>query len=353
MRAATPTAPTRCGSASAASSPARASRGGEPWARFLALAVVLDDSRAPSAGVSAPAGHLRGAVGVNVTARDAGGGVYERTLDLDGRRLATARLCGLAPATLGSQRHVTHRVPCPLDAPAAIRVDTRAVADGPHTLLARVEDIAGNARTDTARITVDNLPPRAGTVALAGDPAEALTAHPSGFAGEGVTYDYRWERCGDGGCVEIGGTGSRTYRVRERDAGQRLRAVVAATDGGGTVRVASAPERPRPDAGGGAVRRGPRHDADPRPADGLARARPPAAAPHDRHVARPRADPRPPDRPRRPSARPHAGADARARRRPALAADHRRPHAPRRPADHVHAHRPVARGPARLRQRPR
>ena len=131
-------------------------------------------------------------------------------------------------------------MPCPLDAPAAIRVDTRAVADGPHTLVARVEDIAGNARTATARITVDNLPPRAGTVALAGDPAEALTAHPSGFAGEGVTYDYRWERCGDGGCVEIGGTGSRTYRVRERDAGQRLRAVVAATDGGGTVRVASA-----------------------------------------------------------------------------------------------------------------
>ena len=29
--------------------------GGEPWARFLALAVVLDDSHAPSAGVSAPA----------------------------------------------------------------------------------------------------------------------------------------------------------------------------------------------------------------------------------------------------------------------------------------------------------
>ena len=214
--------------------------GGEPWARFLALAVVLDDSHAPSAGVSAPAGHLRGAVGVTVTARDAGGGVYERALDLDGRRLVTARLCGLAPATLGGQRHVTHRVPCPLDAPATIPVDTRAVADGPHTLVARVEDIAGNARTATARITVDNLPPRAGTVALAGDPAEALTAHPSGFAGEGVTYDYRWERCSDGGCVEIGGTGSRTYRVRERDAGQRLRAVVAASDGGGTVRVASA-----------------------------------------------------------------------------------------------------------------
>ena len=215
-------------------------RGGEPWARFLALGVVLDDSRAPSVGVSAPAGHLRGAVAVTVAARDAGGGLYERALDLDGRRLATARLCSLLPATLGAQRHVTHRVPCPLDAPAAVRVDTRAVADGSHTLVARAEDIAGNARTATARITIDNLPPRAGTVALAGDPAEALTAHASGFTGEGVTYDYRWERCGDGGCAEIGGAGSRTYRVRERDAGQRLRAVVAATDGGGTVRVASA-----------------------------------------------------------------------------------------------------------------
>ena len=212
--------------------------GGQPWARFLALGVVLTDSRAPAAGLTVPSGHLRGMVDVSLTARDEGGGVYARRLDLDGRHLSDRSLCATVPGSLGAQRHFIRRVPCPLDAPSTVRLDTRTVADGDHTLVARVEDVAGNARTDSARVVVDNLPPRAGTVALTGDPAEALTAQPRGFSGQGVTYEYRWERCDDR-CVEIGGAVSRSYRARRRDAGHRLRAVVAATDGGGTVRVAS------------------------------------------------------------------------------------------------------------------
>lgn len=215
--------------------------GGQPWARFHALAVTLTDDHAPAVGVSAPGGHLRGSVEVAVAARDEGGGVFSRTLDVDGGRLADARLCATVPASLGTQRHVARRVPCPLDAPAAIRFDSRGVADGAHTLLARVEDVAGNARSAAARVVVDNLPPRAGTVSLRGDASEAMTAQPSGFSGEGVSYDYRWERCDGAGCSEIGGAAVRTYAVRPRDAGHRLRAVVAATDGGGTVRVASSP----------------------------------------------------------------------------------------------------------------
>ena len=150
------------------------------------------------------------------------------------------------PSTIGAQRHVTSRVPCPLDAPATVPLDTRTVADGAHTLVARAEDVAGNARTATARIVVDNLPPRPGTVTLAGDPPEALTAQPSGFSGEDMTYDYRWERCDAVGCTEVGGAVSRTYGVRPRDAGHRLRAVVIASDGGGSVRVASQPSAPIP-----------------------------------------------------------------------------------------------------------
>jgi hypothetical protein len=220
--------------------------GGQPWARFFSLAVELSDDHAPSVGLTAPAGHTRGSIALAVAARDEGGGVYERALDLDGHRLATAHLCATVPSTIGAQRHVTSRVPCPLDAPATIPLDTRTLADGAHTLVARAEDVAGNARTATTRVVVDNLPPRAGTVTLAGDPSEALTAQPSGFSGEDTTYDYRWERCDDAGCTEIGGAVSRTYGVRPRDAGHRLRAVVIATDGGGSVRVSSQPSEPIP-----------------------------------------------------------------------------------------------------------
>ena len=220
--------------------------GGQPWARFHSLAVELSDGHEPSVGLTAPAGHTRGAIAVAVSARDEGGGVYERALDLDGHRLATAHLCATVPSTIGAQRHVASRVPCPLDASATVPLDTRTLADGAHTLVARAEDVAGNARTVTARIVVDNLPPRAGTVTLTGDPSEALTAQASGFSGEDTTYDYRWERCDDGGCTEIGGAVSRTYSVRSRDAGHRLRAVVIATDGGGSVRVASSQSGPIP-----------------------------------------------------------------------------------------------------------
>jgi hypothetical protein len=218
--------------------------GGQPWARFFSLAVELSDDHAPTAELDAPPGHLRGAIALAVSARDEGGGVYERAVDVDGHRLATARLCATVPSTIGAQRHVTSRVPCPLDAPATVPFDTRTLADGAHTLVARAEDVAGNARTATAGVVVDNLPPRPGTVTLAGDPPEALTAQPSGFSGEDTTYDYRWERCDAAGCTEIGGAVSRTYGVRPRDAGHRLRAVVIAGDGGGSVRVASQQSEP-------------------------------------------------------------------------------------------------------------
>jgi hypothetical protein len=242
----------------------------QPWARFFSLAVELSDPHAPAVGLSTPGGHLHEAIAVVVAARDEGGGLYERALELDGHRLAVARLCATLPSTIGAQRHVDSRVPCPLEAPAIIPLETRALSDGAHRLVARAEDVAGNVRTSSARIVVDNLPPRPGTVTLAGDPSEALKAQPSGFSGEDVSYEYRWERCDDGGCAEIGGAVSRIYGVRPRDHGHRLRAVVIATDGGGSVRVASArsetlpaPATPRAKRLSGHLtawlQRGPRH----------------------------------------------------------------------------------------------
>jgi hypothetical protein len=220
-------------------------KGGQPAARFHALAVELRDVSAPRVSLSVPDGHVRGAVELPVGAVDEGGGVFERSLTVEGRRLLGGALCGTVPASTGPQRHVVRRVPCPLDAPASVRLDTRTLADGRHSLLARVEDVARNVRTAQATILVDNLPPRAGTVALTGEAraSEALTATPLGFAGQDVAYDFRWQRCDAQGdaCTEIGGAVERTYALRPGDAGHRVRAVVTASDGGGGVRVESAP----------------------------------------------------------------------------------------------------------------
>ena len=217
--------------------------GGQPAASFHALAIVLGDDRAPRAGISAPGGHVRGTIELPVTATDEGGGVYERSVHVDGRPLARAALCPTVPASVGAARHVLRRVPCPLDAPARVRLDTRTLADGAHTVLAQVEDVGRNVRTDAASILVDNRPPSRGTVALVGAAAasEALTAVASGFTGEAVAYEYRWQRCDAQGdaCADIGGAAERAYALRPGDVGQRVRAVVTASDGGGSVRVTS------------------------------------------------------------------------------------------------------------------
>ena len=217
--------------------------GGRPAASFHALAIVLRDDRAPRAGIDAPGGHVRGTVELPLTATDEGGGVYERSVHVDGRPLTRAVLCPTVRASVGVARHVLRRVPCPLDAPARVRLDTRTLADGAHTVLAQVEDVGRNVRTDATSILVDNRPPSRGTVALVGEAAasEALTAVASGFSGEAVTYEYRWQRCGAQGadCTDIGGADERAYALRPGDVGQGVRAVVTASDGGGSVRVAS------------------------------------------------------------------------------------------------------------------
>ena len=190
--------------------------------------------------------------------------------------------------------------------------------------------VGRNVRTAEAPILVDNQPPRRGTVALVGEAttSEALTAVPSGFTGEDVAYEYRWQRCDAQGeaCTEIGGAVERTYALRAGDVGRRVRAVVTASDGGGSVRVVSAASAVVSRPGHGPRAAASRRDgaAPDRPLTAwLERGRRRLRSTTVRWPARVRIRGRL-DRCRRPPAAPHDGADARARRRPALARDRRR-----------------------------
>jgi hypothetical protein len=224
-----------------------------PWSRVHAVAVELADDHAPVAGLRVPGGHVRGEIGVGVRAGDAGGGVFERRLDLDGAPLARTRLCATVPATTGAVRHFERRVPCPLSASSTVVLDTRALADGPHALTARVEDVTGSVRIAAGSLLVDNLPPQPGEVRVAAD-GETLTAESVGFRGQDVAYAYRWERCFVRGCMEIADARGSAYPLRADDAGRRIRAVVTATDGGGAVEVASPPSAVIPGAPRSATR---------------------------------------------------------------------------------------------------
>jgi hypothetical protein len=142
-------------------------------------------------------------------------------------------------------------------------VDTSQFADGPANVRFAAEDVAGNIRDTNRTITVDNHPPVAGTVSVTGTAREndALTAEVAGFDGQGVSYEYRWQRCSaDGtGCADIGGAIERTYTLRAADVGKRVRSKVLATDHGGTV-VAYSDVMSR-SAGGGVVQNDPTNDS--------------------------------------------------------------------------------------------
>jgi len=254
--------------------------GGEPEASFRSLAVRISDPHPPTVALQAPSGHLRGVVALTLAASDAGGGLHRLGVRAGGRDVHGETLCETLPGAPG-ERHVTRRVPCPGHADRAISLDTRALADGQHHVLARAEDIAGGAREAQASILVDNLPPEAGTVTVAGVPrvGEGLTAEVAGFSGQDVAYEYRWQRCAEHGCEDVGGATERTYAPRAGDVGHRLRARVQAGDGGGVTTVLSAPTEPVPGSpamgspatsgGPAAPATTPAGDQAPRPASGV------------------------------------------------------------------------------------
>ena len=182
-------------------------------------------TRVPSVAVTAPEGHLRDAVRVAVAARDAGGGVFERTLELDGRLVAGARSATTVTASLGAQRHVTQRVP-------SARRDGRR--EGRHARGRRRSAHAARARggrrgqRPNGRGTDHRRQPAAASGRRhAGRRSRQRAERSPGWLqrrGRHVRLPLgalrrgrlRWDRRCD----------PSTYRVRSRDAGRRLRAVV-------------------------------------------------------------------------------------------------------------------------------
>ena len=225
------------------------STGGMPYLMVRSTGVWLDDSLlptvAPVTGSLTQGSYAQGVGTLQVGAADQGGGLYKLKVRFGPTTLydqvpnVNGGRCATIPESLTAARHVAAPVPCSLSEARTLSVDTASVPDGRHDVVVTAEDIAGNARTATTAITVDNRAPVAGTVDVTGYPREnqSLTAEVAGFDGQGVSYDYRWQRCAvDGGtCVDIGGAAQRTYTLQTADVGHRVRSKVLATDHGGTT----------------------------------------------------------------------------------------------------------------------
>ena len=207
------------------------------------LTVRLADTAPPTAGpldgTLTAGGTHHGDAGVAFSAADAGAGLARALLEVDGvarvRQLDTSLDCTPLP---GDPRGYGSAQPCARSAPVELTWPTASVRDGTHTVSAKLEDAAGNVSTVFGPVTVttDNEPPRPGTVTLTRAGA-TLTAAPAGFAGQDVTYAYRWQRC-DPVCEDVAGAGHARYTSGVRAT--TVRAIVAATDLGGTTTVPSA-----------------------------------------------------------------------------------------------------------------
>jgi RHS repeat-associated protein len=125
---------------------------------FVQVRVTQDGLGPAVAFLSPPAGaFLRGSVTVQAQATDAASGVADVALRVDGQPLPAA----LAPAP-----------PAP-SVTATATLNTASLADGPRTLSAAAADRAGNGRTVTRDVVVDNTPPET-----------EVTGGPAGDIGE-------------------------------------------------------------------------------------------------------------------------------------------------------------------------
>lgn len=99
-----------------------------------------------------------------------------------------------------------------------------------------------------------SVPPRPGTEpAVSGTPrvGEILRTTRGSWTGtEPITYAYRWYRCQGAGapdasdCQRIGNAPNDTYKLREADAGFRIRSQIVATNSDGSARATSNPTQP-------------------------------------------------------------------------------------------------------------
>ena len=129
----------------------------DPVAVVRSARITLRDDSPPSVlatgGALLAGGRVAGRARVRFTATDAGGGVALAMLVVDGRVRARHHVGGCrAP--------YARAVPCPLRVTGTLTLDSRALADGPHTVAVMVADATGVNRAVTATVGIDvaNVP---------------------------------------------------------------------------------------------------------------------------------------------------------------------------------------------------
>lgn len=147
-----------CGGAGG--STCQAAAGSEPdtsnFRMYRGAFVLQDDSdpvfTSPPAGSLTAPGTLAGVYGVSFSATDAGGGLYEAVIEVDGNDEAAQ--------SLGCSVPFTATVPCKLTASGTVSLDTAGLADGQHSVRVLLRDATRSnaAAFGPFTITTSNAP---------------------------------------------------------------------------------------------------------------------------------------------------------------------------------------------------
>ena len=128
---------------------------------------------------------------------------------------------------------------------------TLVIADAGHkdrvTVTAHNSSGSAPANSATTAVVAGATPPANSTApAITGSTAVGWTLSTSNGTWSGtnpITYTYQWRRCDTNGanCVDVSGATSKTYQLVSADANHKMRALVTATNSGGSGQSTSNP----------------------------------------------------------------------------------------------------------------
>jgi hypothetical protein len=226
------------------------------WLGLVSPKVYLGDDYDPLVsnvtGAASTATTWKGTENLAYAATDGGSGVARFRLYVDGQQTVdhvvdnSTGHCQII-ATDNGNWVFGHSKPCPASVNAIEAIDSTAIADGQHTIVARVVDASQRQATimNGSAIVVANHPPvNTAPPALGTGTSAPIVGVPISVAGDGrgawtgpnITYTTTWEQCdASGGCAQIPGATGISYTPTSADVGHRLRYAVAASNPAASV----------------------------------------------------------------------------------------------------------------------
>jgi NedA-like, galactose-binding domain/Disaggregatase related/Protein of unknown function (DUF1565) len=129
-------------------------------------------------------------------------------------------------------------------------LDTRTLSDSFHTLTVTAYSSKGGPDSHSIYVRVANNPvtptgptnTAAPTLSGIGGQGQTLTVAAGTWTGLPTSYAYQWRRCdaSTGSCADVAGATGTSYRLGLTDIGAKLKAVVTATNAGGSASASSA-----------------------------------------------------------------------------------------------------------------